>query len=170
MNNTKNEMKLDLSSPWVIYSRKVQALFSKDSEIYVSDVVKKNGTYKMTIETCNMDKYNALMQVFPKVKYFGTVALQIDICVPNEDEFKVDLFNLMMDLFDGNDFVDEIKVSLDPFGNQQTYVMFKPEVVQFFNDNIRDYNGLSTTLCEDLARDILEKDASEVNFCTTKVM
>lgn len=160
---------LKLSAPWEIYCRKVQALFSKDPEIAVSGITQRGGTSVMTIQTCNMDKYNALMQVFPTVKCFGYTALQIDIRVPNEDEFKPDLQNLMEDLFDGNEAVDKICVSLDPFGNEQTYVMFKPEVMQFFNDNIRDYNGICTTVAENLARDVLEKDAEKVNFCTTRL-
>lgn len=160
---------LKLSAPWEIYCRKVQALFSKDPEIAVSDITQRGGTRVMTIQTCNMDKYNALMQVLPTVKYFGDAALQIDIRVPNEDEFKPDLQNLMEDLFDGNEAVDRVVTSLDPFGSTQTYVMFKPEIVQFFNDNIRDYNGICTTVAEDLARDVLEKDAEQVNFCTTRL-
>lgn len=166
MNNQEN---LKLSAPWEIYCRKVQALFSKDPEIAVSGIAQRSGTRVMTIQTCNMDKYNALMQVFPTVKFFGDAALQIDIRLPNEDEFKLDLQNLMEDLFDGNEAVDKVCVSLDPFGNEQTYVMFKPEVMQFFNDNIRDYNGICTTVAENLARDVLEKDAEQVNFCTTRL-
>ena len=166
MNNQEN---LKLSAPWEIYCRKLQALFSKDPEIVVSDIAQRGGARVMIIQTCNVDKYNALKQVFPSVKYFGDAALQIDIRMPNEDEFKLDPQNLMEDLFDGNEAVDKVCVSLDPFGNEQTYVMFRPEVMQFFNDNIRDYNGICTTVAENLARDVLEKDAEQVNFCTTRL-
>lgn len=163
-----DQTNLNLSAPWEIYCRKVQALFSKDPEIVVSDITQRGGTRVMTIRTCDMGKYNALMQVFPTVKYFGDAALQIDIPAP-ESKFEQDLFDIMQDLFDGNDAVDKVCVSLDPFGNEQTYVMFKPEVVQFFNDNIRDYNGICTTVAENLARDVLEEDAEHVNFCTTRL-
>lgn len=159
---------LKFSAPWEIYCRKVQALFSKDPEIAVSDITQRGGTRIMRIQTCNMDKYNALMQVFPTVKYFGDAALQIDIPTP-EGKFERDLFDTMQDLFDGNEAVDKVCVSLDPFGNEQIYVMFKPEIMQFFNDNIRDYNGICTTVAENLARDVLEKDAEQVNFCTTRL-
>jgi len=46
-----------------------------------------------------------------------------------------------------------------------TYVLFKNKVVQYFIDNIGDYNGMKSTLYEDIARDIFE-DVDGVFFCT----
>lgn len=44
-------------------------------------------------------------------------------------------------------------------------MLFKKEVVQYFTDNLGDYNGYRSTLYENIARDIFG-DIVGVFFCT----
>ena len=46
-----------------------------------------------------------------------------------------------------------------------TYVVFKKEVVQYFNDSLGDIHGVCSTLMQDIAKDIFE-DTEGVYFCT----
>lgn len=48
-----------------------------------------------------------------------------------------------------------------------TYVVFEAKVVQFFNDDIGDINGIKSTLYEDIAEEVFEKKEG-IYFCTNK--
>ena len=50
-----------------------------------------------------------------------------------------------------------------PFAiNSFTYVVFEKEVVQYWNDNLGDINGLRSTLYQDLAKEIFADDLQNV--------
>ena len=52
--------------------------------------------------------------------------------------------------------------------NDFNFVVFVPEVVQFYNDDLGDINGLCSTLYQDLAKDLFGEEAG-IYFCTDKV-
>ena len=69
--------------------------------------------------------------------------------------------------FEGNDaFVFARKISLF-HSNPTYYVVFKPDVVQFYTDNLGDWNGFRSTLYENIAREIF-KDIPGVFYGTDK--
>lgn len=72
-------------------------------------------------------------------------------------------------LFDGNPIVDNIETRTDQTGTDWNYVMFKPEVVQFFDDDLTDFNGLWSGLAEDIARDVFAENGRGICFCTAPV-
>ena len=166
--NLKNNM--NLSAPWMTYCRKLQELFNADPEIEVSDITRnkaefRNYDYCITIQVKNHDKARALQQVLRKDRDFGNVSLRIFIY---EDEQEMDsLSKVMHTLFDWNDHVSRVIEGLDPTGCEQIFVMFEPEVIQFFNDNMRDFNGYWSGLAEDIARDVIDCEG-KVNFCTER--
>ena len=49
--------------------------------------------------------------------------------------------------------------------NPFVYVMFKPEVVQYWDDNLGDPHGNISTLAQEIARDVFE-DGNGVYFST----
>ena len=169
--NLKNNM--NLSAPWMTYCRELQILFNADPDIKVSDITKyieesKNYDYCITIHVKDHDKARALQQVLPEVRDFGNVSLRIYIL---ENERKMEKWSeVMHTLFDGNDHVRRVIDGVDPTGCEEIFVMFEPEVIQFFNDNMRDFNGCWTGVAEDIARNVCEKCADEVNFCTEKLI
>lgn len=87
---------------------------------------------------------------------FGKVNVKIIVVPSNLKATKADTIRKA---FEGNPlFSDVIEIQMEGTSNPFTYVMFKPEVVQYWDDNIGDPHGNVTTLAQDLAREILNVD------------
>lgn len=152
------EMKV--SPPWIEYYRKVEALFKNDAAVRVHyDDHQKT----LRLFVIGEEKERALKKLLPTEKDFGGVVLKIEVY--QTYTFTEDTVELFRKAFEGNKaFVEVVKVDLLSPVN---YVVFKKEVVQFYNDNLGDVNGNKTTLYEDIARDVFGSVA-DVYFCTDK--
>lgn len=161
-------MKLRLEAPWHTYAKKVKALFEQDPDIEVSDLEEIDGEeydYALHIEVKNHDKFVALDRVIPAIKVFGNVI--VAIILYDEANFGINpAIELYETIFKGNPIVKDIKNLVDSAGTSHGYVRFQPEVVQFFDDDLSDYNGNWTGLAEDIAREVFENDSFDMNFCT----
>lgn len=161
------KINLNVSAPWYTFQRKIKALFGQDPDIEVGDVFELNepvANYGFDIEVKNHDKYIALDRVLPKVRAFGNVKIAIFLYdEENCEEQEGDLFRT---IFEGNPALSEIICGEDYTGTKHTYVVFRPEVVQFFNDDISDYNGNWSGIMQDIAREVFADDARGVHFCT----
>jgi hypothetical protein len=149
--------KIKLSSPWAIFYREVQAMFAEDPDVKVV-FDEESVTLKLYVE--DPDKADALKQILPVSKSFGNVAVKISIIPANQlTNNKLELFERA---FKGNGaFVSVTK-------NEKTgfeFVIFKSKVVQFFNDDLTDVNGLCSTLYQNIAKDIFLSFPG-INFCT----
>jgi hypothetical protein len=49
-----------------------------------------------------------------------------------------------------------------------SYIVFKPEIVQFFNDDLTDINGLASMLYNQIAYDIFRPELN-VSYCIDKI-
>ena len=155
---------MKLSAPWNTYQSKVKALFALDDEIEVGDVhADEDGGYAFEITVHNAAKFIALDRVMPKAVVFGTVTLKIDVNNV-EDDSTATAIELYKTLFEGNRIVKDIKDVKDFTGTVHGYVRFQPDVIQFFNDDISDYNGLWSGLAQDIAREVFANQ--NVHFCT----
>lgn len=150
-----------LQAPWVLFARQIQKMFEKDEEVKVV-CDEKNNEIKLLVN--NTIKADALSLILPSEKTFGNIVVKI-IVVPANDEKTSDLFKRA---FAGNAAVNKIEVVNDLFENDGVYVLFDPVVVQYFADDISDFYGNTSTLYEDLAREIFEK-TPQVHFCTDLV-
>lgn len=151
--------KVGLSTPWVTYARKVNALFEEDPEVLV-DYDIEGPTLTIYVE--NAAKADALEQLLPATKEFGNVTLNIKV-VPANSQTKVSLFR---NAFAGNPIINKIEtVEIAP-GSPVNYVIFAREVVSFFNDDLGDYFGAESTLYENLARDVFDLGEDGILFCT----
>ena len=149
-----------LSPPWVEFANEVKALFEQDPEIAVEW---DDGTMTLTILVDDDVKADALTQLMPAERTFGNVTAKVEVIPANTDVPRVNLFRRA---FDGNpalSFTDTVDTVLGTF----SYVVFKPEVVQYFNDDLSDYHGYRSTLYEDIARNVFEGDV--IRFCTDVV-
>ena len=154
--------KLGLSSPWTIYYRELEALFKKDPGVrVVYDEDKKEIKLYVTGEK----KAAALTALLPTEQKFGRIALKVTVVPANGIDDGWDLH----DLFAGNDAVDFVHATSHFPGLDIDYVVFHKEVVQYFTDNLTDYNGLKSTLYEDLARDVFNPMPG-VSFSTNDVV
>ena len=155
--NRNEEVKL--ASPWLIYYRKLCALFERDPEIRMSF---DESTYEIKMVVDNTDKADALTKLLPFEKEFGNVTVTISIIPPNHDDCRY--IDLIRDAFNGNEAVGSI-VETEVFGTPISYVLFDRVVVQYPNDDIGDYFGEASTLYQDLAKELLGKGEG-VHFCT----
>ena len=165
---TKQIERISLEAPWYSYTKKLQALFKLDKDILVNDICElPDGDYAycIMIEARNHKKYVALSRLIPEKVSFGGVNVHIDIFDEENAEDITDEISLYETLFEGNPLVKDIRTTLDQAGTQHNYVRFQPEVIQFFDDNLADYNGNWTGLAQDIAKEIFSTSPA-VNFCT----
>lgn len=149
--------RLQLSPPWVEFATEVMELFKEDPDVEAKYIDEER---RLKLYVDDTDKLNALAQLLPKEKTFGNEKLEIELVPSNRVMTTADLF---CRAFKGNPAVVDIE-TVDVFSNPITYVSFKKEVVQYYNDNLGDLHGNKSTLMECIARDVF--DVSGVSFCT----
>ena len=163
--------KLGLTSPWVTFYHEVNAFFEKDSDIRVIYDEEENV---ISLYVDNEAKAAALTELLPTEKVFGAVTVYIKVIPANR--LNVNRINKLMagnenkgDLvataLEGNGRLSDVVRIVGIFNNPMTYIVFRKEVVQYFNDSLGDINGVCSTLMQDIAKDIFE-DMEGVYFCT----
>lgn len=153
--------KMKLSPPWVTYVNEIESLFKGDPDIKFQY---NEEDYNLKIFVEDAEKADALMKLLPLQKEFGNVILNIEV-IPADDE-AVDYVALFRSAFKDNPNIADITTVDTPFGYSLNYVVFKKEVVQFFNDDTSDLNGVCSTLNENIARDVFGENCGNVYFCT----
>ena len=154
------ENKLKLSPPWTIYLHQLQAFFKKDPAVKIF-YNERDGEITLYVREDN--KAEALRGLLPYEKSFGNVSVKINV-VPNEIVPDTDK-HVIEEAFTGNEALSYIRVVEAP-GEPFIYVVFKKEVVQYFNDDFTDLHGVCSTLYQTLADEIFEKVPNNVFFCT----
>jgi hypothetical protein len=164
-------LKVALEAPWATWCKELKALFDRDDDITVSEIYEpENGLdtdYAVAVMVRKHEKFLALDRLLPRMKMFGNVSLGIDLY--DEENKEVDVAGLFKTLFAGNPILDSVQTSPDPAGVEWSYVVFKPEVIQFFDDDLTDINGNWNGLAEELALDIFGENSRGVNFCTALI-
>ena len=155
--------KISLSPPWIIYYKEVDVFFKKDPEVRVV-FDEDNLVIRLYVE--NGAKATALSKLLPTEKEFGGTVLKIEIIPANTSLTSNPVFHVIQAAFMNNPIVSDIKVIPGIFAYDLNYVLFERTVVQYFTDNLGDYNGYCSTLYENIARDIFE-DMSGVFYCTS---
>jgi len=161
---------LKLSPPWYTYQKMTKALFERDPDITVGEIYKhSNGTdYAFDIEVRNHEKYLALDRVLNRVKLFGNVGLFITL-YDEENSLGDEAINVYRAIFDGNPIVRSVEDEVDFTGTHNGYVVFEPEIIQFFNDDLSDYHRNWTGLAQNIARELFDDAAHGIRFCTADV-
>lgn len=152
---------LNLTTPWVEYYRKIDAIFKNDSEV---NVLYNNDTREIRIFVDNGAKANAIDTLLPDTVNFGNVELTINVIPSNGEKLEIPR-NLYSVVFTGNSAVERIETVEGIFSNPITYIIFKKEVVQYYNDDLGDYFGVRSTLYETIAQEIFNSQEG-VYFCT----
>ena len=154
---------LTKSSPWVTYYKEVDALFKKDKEVLV---VFDEENIELKIYVNNQEKASAIQYLIPNEKNFGNVILKIKVIPSNGKQLRdvrtTNIVDIASDVFRGNNAVfavTDVRAVFD-----LVYVIFRKEVVQYFDDNIGDINGNYSTLYEVIARDVFNDVG--IKYCT----
>lgn len=157
--------RINLVAPWDEYYHKMMAFFKEDSDVTVLYDGQEDGTKYIKVLVDNPEKATALETLLNKEKDFGGVKLIVTVAPANDipqhmarlmSQWEEDskYYSLYRSALIGNaNFatVQEIKGLL---GFDATFVVFKKKVIQYYNDNIGDLNGVKSTLAEYIARDI----------------
>jgi hypothetical protein len=156
---TLNNERVGLASPWIIFYRQIETLFKKDPAVKVIfDQV--DNVVKIYVE--GSTKAEAIEQLLPSEKEFGNVTVKVQVIPANLDSTnKISLFEKA---FDGNPILTNI-ISGELFGKPISYVLFKKEVVQFYNDDLGDAHGVCSTLYQDLIKEVIGQDEG-IFYCT----
>lgn len=156
--------RIKLSPPWVTYWKKLEALFNADPDIEVGQLYDAEDRKEIWIYVSDEKKYRALVNLLPTYPDFGNVKLKNVIKFKGGPE--QDTFQDLKDLFADNKNVQELKEAVDFAGTPHLFINFKPEVIQFRNDDTSDYYGLYTGLAEDIAREIFDMPYNGAHFST----
>lgn len=148
---TEEKKGVGLASPWVIFFKEVQALFAKDPDV---DVIFNEKNPEIKILVNGEIKADAISKIFPHHKTLGNVEVKITVVPANEtEETTLDLFRKA---FYGNPAVDSFVSIPTMYGAPMNYLLFVPEVVQFWADNLGNPHGVESMLYETIAKDIFE--------------
>lgn len=152
---------LKLISPWYEYYAKVDALFKEDPEV---KAVFDEEELVLKLYVDDASKAEAIAQLLPEQEEFGNVLMRIEVIPPSFSNDKLSLFKRA---FHGNPAFIDVKTVQTPFAPDQHFVIFAKRVVQYFNDDIRDLDGIRSTLYQNLAEEVLRGEIlGEVRFCT----
>ena len=153
------DKKLVLSAPWYIYIREIKALFEKDPEI---KIVFDEDNLEVKLYVDNPAKADALTQILAPEKIFGSISVKVTVIPANK--LKMGNGTLYAAAFEGNPIFSHSSEFQGLYNQPITYVVFKKEVVQYFSDNLSDEHGITSTLYQDIAKDVIAKDG--IYFCT----
>ena len=177
-------VKTKLSPPWVTLFNQIKALFEQDPEIKI-EFINDPPTVKLYVE--NNEKAEALAALLPYQIDLGLTRLSINIIPSNtglpfvghltfnkESQYTnngIPVNVLFGTAFEGNPILNKIYVVEGIFSNRFIYVEFKPEIVQFYNDNLGDLNGNVTTLYETIARNVFNENSNlkGIFYCTAAI-
>ena len=163
----KKEVKTKLSPPWIETLSKLKAMFGEDPDINI----KYEGKYSVKLYVNDCNKAAALCYLLKSEYNYGNINFSI-VIIPSNGECTLELedsVKMYETAFKNNPVLSFIHKVEGPFGFHAIYVVFKNKVVQYFNDNLNDIYGNTSTLYEDIARDIFNEEArfnNGVFYCT----
>lgn len=151
--------KLQLSPPWITFYEEVKAMFQDDPSVRVV-FDQQDMVIKLYVESSV--KAAALEELLVKEAEFGTVSVKLTVIPGNKvsDSY----VNAYARAFENNPTLVDTKSVTSPLGDF-TYVIWSCRPVQFFNDNLGDFQGKTTMLLEDVAYDVMA-DRHGVYHCT----
>ncbi len=160
--NTDKFVNLNLPYTVWAYFNKLSVMFRKDPDVEleferVDDFISKVIIY--VNDSNRPGKSDAFAKMLPSRVDFGIHRVYIDI-IPNNDS-RAD-HEVLIDMFYGNPIVDSFIT--DHSGRH--YIIFKKDILQYYTNDISDVNSLQSVLAEDLARELITDDITNVYFCT----
>lgn len=151
---------MKLSAPWITFYRELEALFREDKEVRVA-YDEEAREVRIYVDN-NQTKADALTALLPEEKEFGSVTVKVAVIPSNTGNMSGP--ELISRAFDCNPILNRIQVVESPVG-KFSYVVFKKRVVQFYNDELSDLNGVRSTLYQEIAKDVFRPEFG-LCYCT----
>ena len=145
-----------VSPPWITHIHYIESIFGDDPDV---TVISNEELRQVRLFVDGADKADAIAKLIKKKVAFGDETLTIEVVPCNDDT----LASTVRKAFAGNDAIARIidgSGSAVPFYDDRVFVLFKPEVVQFFNDNLTDFYGNENTLYHLIAREVFDAGPS----------
>lgn len=149
---------LNLSAPWIIMYQEINAMFKHDPQVHV---VYDDEEKRVNLYVESDTKAAALERLLASEHNYGNVILKVCV-VPANGGAELNAcieYDELFDLaFEGN-AAYSFSRALPPdvfISNPMTFVVFRKEVVQFWTDDLGDYNGNCSTLYQDIALAIFD--------------
>lgn len=150
-----------ISAPWYTYQKKLAAFFDYDEDVSVGELEESGeGEYSITVSTRDPGKAYALQCILVQMVCFGSVAVKVYVELEDCD--------ILRRVFAGNMAVRDIVSKAIP-GGEQRFVRLEPEVIQFPNDDASSYDGQTTILIQDVAREIFDLFPLQATACTIDI-
>lgn len=157
--------KINKSAPWDEYYEEIKCFFAEDE---LTHVVYDREKYTINLYVEDGEKATALKELLIEEVHFGSTTVKIVVIPANEDGFSDKEFagaELFETALKGNNNFSFARTVQLLFNNPLTYVVFVPEVAQYYTDNLGDWNGFRTTLYQTIAQEIfVEMDG--IHYCT----
>ena len=150
-----NQTGIGLGTPWAIYARRLEKLFSWDSSV---SVVYDDAAHKVTVHVEGAAKAEAIEKLLPQSMAYGNVILEIEV-VPANNENDANLFRAA---FSGNPALIDVVEGFGPAGDI-AYALFAPEAVQLYEDDISEFDGVTTLTIAELASSVLKPNDVRVS-------
>lgn len=155
--------RIKMSAPWDIFYREINELFKEDPTI---KVVYDEETKEIKLYVQSPLKATALNELLPPEMEYGNVSQKITVVPANGFSVNgTEGANKFAIAFNGNPVLSRIVTSGEIFSIPFTYVVFRKEVVQYFNDDLGDVNGQCSTLYQEIAKNVFGT-VDGVYFCT----
>lgn len=165
--------KVNLIAPWNEYYEELNAFFAEDSDV---TILYDEEAKDIKVLVQDPMKAEALTDLLAGEKEFGNTKLTITVVPANKPDTRIK--SRLASLKDNEGFAAEYRVALqnnnlfgyvyeveNVMGFNAVFVIFQKKVVQYYNDNLGDLNGMKSTLAENIARDIFMVH-NGVFFCT----
>ena len=166
------EIRTKISPPWFTFASELKAMFGEDPDIRIEHT----NEFEIKMYVDDVDKAAALYVLMPYSRTYGNVEVTIEVIPSNKvkgepSSIKTDDYSeLFKAAFKNNPVLSYIQKVEGLFEFRATYIVFKNKVVQYFNDNLNDINGNTSTLYEDIARDIFSDTVEPGEFFCTDVV
>lgn len=154
-------METKVFAPWYTYQKKVKAFFDYDPDVVVFNLVGTSPDFTLPIKVKTAKKAFAIQNVLKQAVDFGGVKVTVSVTCG-------EIENILTEAFTDNLLVREIEEYPIP-GGVADYIELEPEVIQFENDDISSYAGLTTYLAETIARDIFDVFPHHGFLCTVDI-
>ena len=152
--------KVNLVAPWNEYYEELKAFFAEDREVTILyDEEAKN--IKVLVQ--DPLKAEALTGLLAGEKEFGSTKLVITVVPANKPDTRIK--STLASLKENEGLFSYVHEVENVMGFNAVFIVFRKKVVQYYNDNLGDLNGMKSTLAESIARDIFIPN-NGVFFCT----
>ena len=152
--------KLKMQMPWVEYLCKLTAAFEMDDGVNVEDPGESvDGKVTIKIHVMSYPKYLALRELLLQPGDVGGVQVTLEFVYdgPGEEEGSF----LYRFAFAGNKYVRGVTLQPGFGGVPNLFTIMENDVIQFFDDNLSDYQGKVSFLPSDLYNELFNSSA----FC-----